>query len=395
MESDKIREVFEIFRRETAAIYSEDALKERLFSGKRLRVKFGADPSRPNLTIGHSVPLRKMKLLQDLGHEIVFLIGDYTGMVGDPTGRSKTRSPLTFEQTRANAESYLKQVSKMLDVEKTTIVFNSEWLSKLTFAETLTLTAKYTLAQVLERDDFAKRYAEKAPIGLHELLYPLMQGYDSVALRADIEIGGTDQTFNMLVGRELQRDYGQPQQVVIAFPLLPGLDGAEKMGKSLDNYIGVDEPPEIMFEKAMKVPDPLMGDYFRLTTDVPEAEFSALMAKDIREAHFAYAAEITALYHGREAVEAARNRYLEVAGRRLPERMDRVEMPAGDIGIVDLVAAIGFASSKGDARRLIAGGGVKLDNEPETDIGRVVAGTGEVVVSRGKNRFVKVVFTGK
>jgi len=395
MDKKRTEEVFEILKRDAAAIYTEEALKEKLFSGKRLKIKFGADPSRPNLTLGHGVPLRKLKLLQDLGHEIVFLIGDYTGMVGDPTGRSKTRQPLTFEQTRSNAESYLQQVSKILDVDKTTIVFNSEWLSKLTFAETLALTAKYTLARIMERDDFAKRYAENQPIGLHELLYPLMQGYDSVALHADIEVGGTDQTFNMLVGRELQRDYGQPQQVVITFPLLPGLDGAEKMGKSLDNYIGVDEPPELMFEKCMKVPDPLMGEYFRLTSDVPEAEFSALVARDIREAHFAYAEEIVRLYHGREFVEGAKGRYLEVAGRKLPEKMDRIELPAVDIGVIDLVAAVGFAASKSDARRLVAGGGIKLDNEAVTDIGQTVAGAGEVVVSRGKNKFVRVVFAGK
>ena len=249
----------------------------------------GADPSRPDLHLGHSVVLRKLRMLQDLGHQIVFIIGDFTAMIGDPSGRSKTRVPLTFEQTRANAQSYLEQVTKILDPEKTRIVYNSEWLGEMKFGDVLSLAGKYTLARILERDDFAKRYAENAPIGLHEIFYPLMQGYDSVAVKADIEVGGNDQTFNLLVGRELQRDYGQQPQEVITFPLLPGLDGVEKMSKSLGNYIGIDEPADVMFEKCMKVPDALLKTYFDLTTDLPESEYAGLIESDIRAALFLYA----------------------------------------------------------------------------------------------------------
>ena len=270
---------FEILKRDSVSIFSEDTLLSKLRSGKKLKIKLGADPSRPDLHLGHSVVLRKLRMFQDLGHEIIFVIGDFTGMIGDPSGRSKTRVPLTFEQTRVNGESYFAQVTKILDKEKTIITYNSEWLSEMNFASVLSLAGKYTLARIMERDDFAKRFSESQPIGLHELFYPLMQGYDSVALNADIEVGGTDQTFNLLVGRELQKDYGQEQQDVITFPLLIGLDGREKMSKSLDNYIGIDETPEIMFEKCMKIPDELMNDYFRLTTDVSAEIFEPPIIK--------------------------------------------------------------------------------------------------------------------
>ncbi len=222
------REVYENIMRDAISVYSAEGLLEKLESGKKLRIKMGADPSRPDLHLGHSVPLRKLRMLQDLGHEIVFVIGDFTAMIGDPSGKSKTRVPLTFEQTRANSISYYEQVCKILDREKTTITYNSDWLGKMTFEDVLSLAGKYTLARILERDDFAKRYATNQPIGMHEMFYPLMQGYDSVALNADVEIGGNDQTFNLLVGRELQRDYDQTPQEVITFPLLPGLDGVEK-----------------------------------------------------------------------------------------------------------------------------------------------------------------------
>jgi tyrosyl-tRNA synthetase len=314
-------------------------------------------------------------------------------MIGDPSGRSKTRVPLTFEETRRNGQTYLEQVTKILDREKTRIVYNSEWLGQMNFADVLSLAGKYTLARILERDDFAKRYSENQPIGLHELFYPLMQGYDSVALNADIEVGGTDQTFNLLVGRELQRDYGQEPQEVITFPLLPGLDGTEKMSKSLDNYIGLDEPPELMFEKCMKVPDPLLGDYFRLTTDVPAGTYEKLIASDIREAHFVYAREIVSLYHSQDAAASAERRYREVASGSLPEKLDTLTLPFGEITIVELIKAAGFAESNSDARRLISGGGIRLDGETITDSGSMLRGEREIILSRGKNRFLRVVFT--
>lgn len=386
-------ELFELLKRDAVAIYSEESLREKLQSGRKLKIKLGADPSRPDLHLGHSVVLGKLRLLQDLGHEIVFVIGDFTGMIGDPSGRSKTRVPLTFEETRRNGQTYFEQVTKILDRENTAIVYNSQWLGQMRFADVLSLAGKYTLARILERDDFAKRYSESLPIGLHELFYPLMQGYDSVALKADIEVGGTDQTFNLLVGRELQRDYEQDPQEVITFPLLPGLDGVEKMSKSLDNYIGLDEPPDVMFEKCMKVPDTLLGDYFRLTTDVPSETYEKLLDTDIREAHFVYAREIVSLYHGKKAAEAAERRYREVASGSLPEKMETLTLPHREISIVELLKAAGFAESNSDARRLISGGGIKLYGAVVTDSGMMLSGMSEVVISRGKNRFVRVLFT--
>lgn len=386
------QEVFQILKRDSISIFSEEGLKEKLESGKRLKIKLGADPSRPDLHLGHSVVLRKLKMLQDLGHEIIFVIGDFTGMIGDPSGKSKTRKPLTFEETRRNGKTYMDQVAKILDPEKTTIVYNSDWLGKMTFADVLQLAGKYTVARIMERDDFAKRFAENQAIGVHEMLYPLMQGYDSVALHADIEVGGSDQTFNLLVGRELQRDYGQAPQEVITFPLLPGLDGVEKMSKSLDNYIGVDEEPGLMFEKAMKVPDTLIEDYFRLTTDMAESEYKSLMAEDIRKAHFAYAREIVRMYHSEQAADEAEKRYNEVAKGGIPQNIATVTLPKEPIGIIALVAAAGLAPSNSEARRLIQGGGIKLDNKQVTDTKLTIEGVDEIVVSKGKNKFVKVIF---
>lgn len=387
------QELFDIIKRDAVTICSEDSLREKLLGGRKLTVKLGADPSRPDLHLGHSVVLRKLRLFQELGHEIVFVIGDFTGMIGDPTGKSKTRAPLTFEQTRENAKSYFDQVSKILDPKKTVITYNSEWLGKLQFADVLALASKYTLARILERDDFAKRFAQNLPVGLHELFYPLMQGYDSVALHADIEVGGTDQTFNLLVGRELQRDYGQVPQEVITFPLLIGLDGAEKMSKSLGNYIGIDEAPEAMFEKCMKVPDVLLTDYFRLASDIRPEVFGELVARDIREAHFALARAIVRLYRGEEAVAPAEARYREIAAGGMPEDIETVVFPGKSANLIELVRGAGFASSNSEARRLIEGGGVRLDGGTARDPLLAVTGKAEVVLQRGKNRFAKIVFT--
>jgi tyrosyl-tRNA synthetase len=377
-------------RRSAVDIFSEEGLKKRLAEGRPLKIKFGADPSRPDLHLGHTVPLRMLRRLQDAGHEIIFVIGDFTGMIGDPSGMSKTRMPLTFEETRRNGQSYFEQVGKVLDTGKARIVYNSEWLGRMDFSDVLKLAGKYTLARVLERDDFAKRYATNQPIGLHELLYPLMQGYDSVALNADIEVGGTDQTFNLLVGRELQRDYGQEPQEVITFPLLPGLDGVEKMSKSLGNYIGVDEPADIMFEKCMKVPDTLLPDYFRLTTDVEERIFSPLLAADIRQAHFAYAREIVRMYHGEEAAAQAERRYVSVASGKAPDGMEAVTVKGKKASVIELLRQAGFAASSSEARRLIEGKGVKPDGKTVEDIRFVVQN--DAVLSCGKSRFVRVCF---
>ncbi len=380
------QQVWEALRRDASAIFSQEGLREKLLSGHRLKIKFGADPSRPDLHLGHSVPLRRLRMLQELGHEIVFVIGDFTGMIGDPSGKTKTRPPLSFEQTRQNGESYFKQVSKILDPERATIVYNSDWLGKLDFADVLKLCGKYTVARILERDDFAARLRENRPIGMHELLYPLMQGYDSVALGCDIEIGGTDQTFNLLVGRELQRDYGQPPQEVITFPLLPGLDGVEKMSKSLDNYIGIDEPADTMFEKCMKVPDALLGDYFRLTADIE------MPGGDVRQAHFLYAETIVAMYHSRQAALEAKARYLSVAAGLPPESVPVVTLPGGKTTLARLLVSAGLAASGSEARRLIEQGGAAVDGAAIKEPAAELDGTGSVLLRRGKAQFVRVVF---
>ena len=373
-------------------IFAREGLRQKLAGGRPLRVKFGADPSRPDLHLGHSVPLRMLRRLQDAGHEIIFVIGDFTGMIGDPSGRSKTRVPLTFEQTRENGRSYFEQVAKILDVSKARVEYNSSWLGAMRFSDVLSLAGKYTLARVLEREDFSRRFEEKRPIGLHELLYPLMQGYDSVALHADIEIGGTDQTFNLLVGRELQKDYGQERQEVITFPLLPGLDGAEKMSKSLDNYIGIDEPANVMFEKCMRVPDSVLADYFRLTTDIDKLQYEEAMRRDIRAAHRLYAREILCMYHGEKSVEAAELRYDSVAGGAAPENMESLCIDAASMPLAEVLKLTGFAQSGSQARRLVEGGGIKVNGLAADDA--YTALSGEAVISRGKNRFVKVRFKG-
>lgn len=383
-------QVFETIKRTAIDIYSEGGLQKRLASGKSLKIKFGADPSRPDLHLGHTVPLRMLRHMQDAGHEVIFVIGDFTGMIGDPSGKSKTRVPLTFEETRRNGQSYFEQVTKILDPSKARITYNSEWLGEMSFKDVLNLAGKYTLARIMERDDFANRYAENQPIGLHELLYPLMQGYDSVALNADIEVGGTDQTFNLLVGRELQRDYGQEPQEVITFPLFPGLDGKEKMSKSLDNYIGIDEPAEVMFEKCMKVPDSILIEYFRLTTSILEEEFTPLINQDIRQAHFAYAREIVRLYHGDDAISQAEQRYLSIASGKAPDKMAAVIITGVQISIVDLLKKTGFAASNSEARRLIEGRGIKLNGETVDDVSFLLRE--DAVLSRGKNMFVQVRF---
>ncbi len=385
--------LLEILKRDAIAIFSEEGLKEKLESGKKLKIKLGADPSRPDLHLGHSVVLRKLRLFQELGHEIIFVIGDFTGMIGDPSGKSKTRPSLTMEETRKSGETYFKQATKILDPEKTRIEYNSQWLGQMNFADVIRLAAKYTVARIMERDDFSKRYNEKQPISLHEILYPLAQGYDSVALGADIEIGGSDQTFNLLVGRELQRDYGQEPQEVITFPLLPGLDGVEKMSKSLDNYIGLDESPEIMYEKAMKVPDSLIADYFRLTTDMPEEQVLLLIKEDIRGAHFRYAEEIVRMYHREQAIAPAAARYQEIASGAIPDKITEVPVEKTKQSLISLLVAAGLAPSNSEARRLIQGRGIKVNNEVVADMKAEYEPTEDLVISRGKNKFVKIVFS--
>ena len=381
----------DIIKRKAVQIFSEEDLEKKIKSGKKLTIKFGADPSRPDLHIGHSVVLRVLKQFQDMGHDVVFLIGDFTGMIGDPTGKSKTRPALTFEQTRKSAETYLEQAKKILDIERTRVVFNSEWLSKMTFEDVLKLAGKYTVARIMERDDFKNRFENNLPLSMHELLYPLMQGYDSVALNADIELGGTDQTFNLLVGRELQKDYGQESQIVMTFPLLVGLDGKEKMSKSLDNYIGLNDSPFEKFEKSMKIPDEVLRQYFELATDLPIEEIDKIMSGDIREAHVEFARELIKMYDDINEFEAIKEKYRTIAKGGIPENIEEVKIEEKEINICDLLLKVSFANSKGEAKRNIAGNGVKLDGEVVSDINKIVTVEDGVVVQFGKNKFRRVI----
>ena len=381
----------EIIKRKAVQIFNEEDLDKKIKSGKKLTIKLGADPSRPDLHIGHSVVLRVLKQFQDMGHEVVFVIGDFTGMIGDPSGKSKTRPSLTFEQTRKSAETYLEQATKILNPEKTRIAYNSEWLSKMTFEDVIKLAGKYTVARIMERDDFKNRFENNLPLSMHELLYPLMQGYDSVALNADIEIGGTDQTFNLLVGRELQKDYDQESQVVMTFPLLVGLDGKEKMSKSLDNYIGISEEPFAKLEKSMKIPDDVLRQYFELATDLPIEEIDKIMAGDIREAHFRFAKELLVMYDDVNEFENLKQRYLNIAKGGIPTDVEEMKVSEDSANICDLLVAAGFASSRGEAKRMVIGNGVKINSEPVTDIATMVDTTNEPVLQFGKNKFKKIV----
>lgn len=381
----------EIIKRKAVQIFSEQDLEKKLNSGKKLTIKLGADPSRPDLHIGHSVVLRVLKNFQDMGHEVVFVIGDFTGMIGDPSGKSKTRPALTFEETRKSAETYLEQATKILDRDKTRIVFNSEWLSKLNFEDVIKLCSKYTVARIMERDDFKNRFENGLPLSMHELLYPLMQGYDSVALNADIEIGGTDQTFNLLVGRELQKDYEQEPQIVMTFPLLVGLDGKEKMSKSLDNYIGLNDTPFAKLEKSMRIPDEVLRQYFELATDMPIDEINSILNGDIREAHFEFAKELMRMYDTNVDFEEIKNRYLNIANGGIPDDIKEVCIENKQINVCDLLVELNIASSRSDAKRKIEGKGIKIDAELQLDVNEVIDfSNGAKVVQFGKSKFIKV-----
>lgn len=377
-------------------------LEKSAATGQRLRVKLGADPTAPDIHLGHSVVIRKMKAFQQLGHDVIFLIGDFTGMIGDPTGRNATRPPLTREQIEANAETYKAQIFKLLDPDRTIIEFNSRWLNAFKPEDFVRLTAKVTLAQILERDDFSKRLAEGVPISLHELLYPLAQGYDSVALKADVELGGTDQKFNLLMAREIQRAYGVEPQVIMTTPLLEGLDGVEKMSKSKNNYIGITEPPDEMFGKVMSISDELMWRYYTLVTDLTPPEVTQLKAdvasgaKHPRDAKVELAKKIIADFHSQSAADAAEAEF----NRRFREHQaptdieNRTVSGAGKIKLVDLLVQTELAASKAEARRLISQGGVRVNNER---IGDAVAEldttvTKEALLQVGKLKFLKVRF---
>jgi len=400
-------EQLEYVRKGAVEIIREEELLGKLHRSHRdgvpLTIKVGFDPSAPDLHLGHTVVIRKMKHFQDMGHRVVFLIGDFTGMIGDPTGQSKTRPVLTKEQVKKNAETYKKQVFKILHPEKTVIDFNSRWLGKLGSAGFIQLASKYTVARLLERDDFAKRYKSGLPIGLHEFLYPLAQGYDSVALKADVEMGGTDQTFNLLVGRDLMREYGLEPQVVLTMPLLEGLDGVEKMSKSLGNYIGINEPPREIYGKVMSTSDALMWRYWELCTDAALSEIAAMRrrveAGDLhpKRAKSDLARRIVADYHGEKAADEAAEEFEKIFARKeTPEEVREVRLPAAPepVWVPKLLVTLGMAKSHGEARRLIEQGGVSLDGEKLADASREIpaAPSSSCLIKVGKRHFVRVRF---
>jgi tyrosyl-tRNA synthetase len=401
-----VDEEVRIFEAGTAELISREEIKKKLLAarkaGRPLKLKYGADPSAPDIHLGHTVPLRKLRSLQALGHEVIFIIGDFTARIGDPSQQSETRKMLSPEQVRANAESYQKQVFKVLDPARTTVRYNSEWLDQMTPTGFLTLTSKYTVARLLERDDFKKRFDSKQPIALLEFLYPLLQGYDSVVLKADVEIGGTDQKFNLLVGRELQRDSGQEPQAVLTLPILEGTDGVQKMSKSLGNYIAVQDAPKDMFGKVMSIPDSLMFRYFTYLTDLPAAEIAGLEKEfkagrlHPRDLKVRLAKEIVGLYHNRDQAEAAHREFDNIFREGgLPEDMPEVSIPAGKlkdgtIDILNLLQEAGLTVSKSEGRRLIQQGGVRVNQNKVTNDQEQVSLSGELVIQCGKRKFARV-----
>ncbi len=391
------QETLELIKRGCDELLLEEELKQKLAQGRPLRIKAGFDPTAPDLHLGHTVLLNKMRQLQDLGHHALFLIGDFTGMIGDPTGKNTTRPPLSREQVLANAQSYREQVFKVLDPAKTEIVFNSTWMDQFSAVDLIRLAATHTVARMLERDDFSKRYKGGQPIAIHEFMYPLVQGYDSVALKSDIELGGTDQKFNLLMGRELQKHHGQPAQCVLTMPLLEGLDGVNKMSKSLGNYVGVTEAPNDMFGKLMSVSDELMWRYLELLSFRPMTEIRGWKAeieagRNPRDIKVLLAQEIVERFHSRQAAIDALAAFEARSRGEIPDEMPEVSVQStnGSIGIAHLLKQAGLTPSTSEANRLVEQGGVKLDGEKVGDKGLQVAAGSTVVVQAGKRKFARV-----
>ncbi len=402
-----IEEQIRIISKGADEIINIEDLKTKLTKaqkeGKPLIVKLGLDPSAPDIHLGHAVVLRKIRQFQDLGHKAVIIIGDFTGMIGDPTGKSKTRKQLSREDVLKNAETYEKQIFRILDKDKTEVRFNSEWLGKLNFADVIKLASKYTVARMLEREDFKNRFENHESIGIHEFFYPLMQGYDSIVLKADVELGGTDQRFNILMGRTLQKDYNQESQVAIFMPILEGTDGVEKMSKSLGNYIGVNEKPEEMYGKVMSIPDELIIKYFELATDIHPDEIEEIRKTldsgktNPRDIKMKLAHEITLLYYDNIAAEEAQKSFISVFQKKeMPEDMPTITindrmLVDGKIDIIKIITTAGFATSNSEARRLVAQGAVRINGVKVNDIWDVDIENGDVIQS-GKRNFIKVIF---
>jgi tyrosyl-tRNA synthetase len=389
---------FAEIKRGSDEILIEEELIERLKSGKPLKIKAGFDPTAPDLHLGHTVLINKLRTFQNLGHEVIFLIGDFTGLIGDPTGKNVTRKPLTKEQVLENAKTYQEQVFKILDPERTTIRFNSEWFDEVGAAGMIKLAASQTVARMLERDDFKKRYANGQPIAIHEFLYPLVQGWDSVALEADVELGGTDQRFNLLMGRELQKDQGQKQQTVLMMPLLEGLDGVQKMSKSLNNYIGITDSPTEMFGKVMSISDDLMWRYYDLLSFKPLEEVQSLKdevanGKNPRDVKIALAQELIARFHTEQDAEAALQDFIQRFQKNaIPDDMPEFEFALEDDGIAigNLLKQANLVASTSDAMRMIKQGAVKIDGEKVSDTRFKIEQSGEAVYQVGKRKFARI-----
>ncbi|RMD49839.1 MAG: tyrosine--tRNA ligase [Ignavibacteria bacterium] len=398
-----VEEQLKIIQRGTAEIIPLEELKDKLeksFKENRpLNIKLGCDPTRPDLHLGHSVVLRKLRQFQELGHQAILIIGDFTGMIGDPSGRNQTRPPLTFEEARENAKSYWEQAAKILDPDKTKIVYNSEWLGKMNFESVIKLASKYTVARMLERDDFTKRFKNGIPISMHEILYPLAQAMDSVAIESDVELGGTDQTFNLLVGRDIQREYGQEPQVILTMPLLVGTDGTEKMSKSYDNYIGIDDSPKDIYGKTLSIPDNLIYTYYELCTDVSLEELAkiksdlsdpAINPRDIKRA---LARKLVEMYHSKDDAIKAEEEFDKIFIKKdVPDEMPEFTFPELNegINIIDLILKVNFSPSKSEARRLIQQGGVSINGEKIEDFNHKIISDGEFVLKVGKRKFAKI-----
>ena len=391
---------WELISRGVEEIIPEEELKKKLEnsreSGKPLNIKLGCDPSRPDLHVGHGVVLRKLRHFQDLGHQSILVIGDFTAMIGDPSGRNKTRPQLTLEEAKANAESYIEQAGHILNIETLKIVFNSTWLNAMRFSDVIRLSSHYTVARMLERDDFTKRYRSETPISIHEFMYPLAQGMDSVELKADVELGGTDQKFNLLVGRDLQREYDQAPQAIITLPLLEGTDGVEKMSKSYGNDIGLTDSPEDMYGKSMSISDGMIEKYFVLAADVDAKTLTRIKKQLIdssqnpRDIKRELGRSIVALYHGdAAAIEAEQHFDRVIVNKDAPEDMDEVTLEA-DVSIIDLITSEGLTKSKGDARRMIQQGAVRIDGKKVDEMNFVISKGFKGVIKVGKRRFLGV-----
>ncbi len=395
------REQFEIIKGGTVEILQEEDLLKKLEksinTGKPLIGKLGFDPSAPDLHLGHAVVLHKIKDFQDLGHDVVIILGDFTGRIGDPTGRSETRKQLTEEEVIVNAKTYQEQIFKILDPDKTRLVFNSEWLQKLNFVDVIELSSKYTVARMLERDDFSKRFKENYPISIHEFFYPLMQGYDSVAIEADVEFGATEQKFNLLMGRHLQKEYGQQPQIAITMPILVGLDGIKKMSKSLGNYIGISEPPGEIYGKAMSIADEFMMEYFHLTTRLDPQEIlkleEGLKSGDLhpKVLKMKLARELVSMYYSETEALAAEQNFQQVFKQKeIPSEIPEVTIEEESVWIVKLLTETGLLPSKSEARRMIKQGAVKVNGEKVTDIEGMTQIENGAVLQVGKRKFVRI-----